>query len=102
MASIWIGRAVRRSCKSQRAACATHLTSSFAVDFRNDSQKLTAYVQVSALSKCLVILSAVGSHVYHPIILFSAAFSQLLVQGKTQIKKRNKLVTLALHPGQDK
>ena len=32
-----------------------------------DSQKLTAYVQVSALSKCLVNLSEVGSHVYHPI-----------------------------------
>ena len=30
-----------------------------------DSQKLTAYVQVSALSKCLVNLSEVGSHVYH-------------------------------------
>ena len=67
-----------------------------------DSQELTAYVQVSALSKCLVNLSEVGSHVYHPIILFSVAFSQLLVQAKKEMKKRNKLVTLALHPGQDK
>ena len=67
-----------------------------------DSQKLTAYVQVSALSKCLVNLSEVGSHVYHPIFLFSVAFSQLLVQAKKQMKKRNKLVTLALHPGQEK
>jgi len=41
------------------------------VDFRNDSQKLRAYVQ-------------------------------LLVQAKKQMKKRNKLVTLALHPGQEK
>ena len=39
---------------------------------------------------------------YHPMILFCVAFSQLLVQAKTQMKKRNKLVTLALHPGQDK
>ena len=39
MASIWIGRAVRRSCKSQRAACAPHLTSSFAVDFRKTTAK---------------------------------------------------------------
>ena len=88
--------------KSQWAACAPHLTSSFAVDLRNDGQKLTAYVQVSALSKCLVNLSGVGSHVYHPIILFPVAFSQLLVRAKNQMKKRNKLVTLALHPGQDK
>jgi len=57
--------------KSQWAACAPHLTSSFAVDLRSDGQKLTAYVQ-------------------------------LLVRAKNQMKKRNKLVTLALHPGQDK
>ena len=29
-------------------------------------------------------------------------FSQVLVQAKTQMKKRNKLVTLALHPGQER
>jgi len=90
-----IGRAVRKSSKSQRAACAPHLTSSFAVDFRNGSQELTAYVQVSALSKCLVNLSGVGSHVYHPIMLYSVAFSQPLVQAKKQMKKRNK----TRHPG---
>ena len=100
-----ISIAVRKSCKSQCGglhAHPGHVTSSFAVDLRNDSQKLTAYVQVSALSTCLVNLSEVGSHVYHPIILFSVAFSQLLVQAKKQMKKRNKLVTLALHPGQEK
>ena len=57
---------------------------------------------LSALSKCLVNLSGVASHVYHPIMLYSVAFSQLLVQAKKQTKKRNKLVTLALHPGQEK
>ena len=72
------------------------------MDFRNDGQKLTAYVQVSALSQCLVNLSEVAYHIYHPIILFSVAFSQVLVQAKTQMKKRNKLVTLALHTGQEK
>jgi len=30
------------------------------------------------------------------------AYVQLLVRAKNQMKKRNKLVTLALHPGQDK
>ena len=71
------------------------------MDFRNDGQKLTAYVQVSALSQCLVNLSEVAYHIYHSIN-FSVAFSQVLVQAKTQMKKRNKLVTLALHTGQEK